>query len=222
MKILKYLVLSLFLVACHLDKKPDNPPVSPKNPPTPKATGENKTTEKAIKLLWSGTLEFTNTDRYKDFLRANRKCDPCTAYTGPYACNNFTSRADITIEFKKQELPAEATLTIKPYLNPDASTFTAYACLGGTGGFNTYNALTPITLEGTARPWREYEGFYVNFSGSRVSAATLRSESSTPEVNGVLNVTFYYGSARPESEVGKANLDNSDLEDDSYGGQGGR
>ncbi len=211
-------------MACHLDKKPNNP-AKPKNPApsnqTPK--GEQETDEKAIKLFWAGNIDFTNPAKYRDLLRESRKCDPCGFYTGRYKCEYFDSRADIKIQFEKQELPSEATLTIKPYQEGEMPFFEGGICPGNAYvPFNPYSILVPITLKGTARHWNDYKGFYVRFSGTNVSSVILRSEASTPEVNGLLSVTVYYGTTNHSSEIGTADLNNSDLEDPYGGGQGGR
>lgn len=225
MKVLRYFLyfiyctLLLYSVACHLDEK--------KRTPTPSTSKKQDSKSKSSKsLVWSGALVITNAGRYRNLLRENRRCDPCTNYFGPLDCKNFDSRADVEIQFDKNtELPAKAALRIKPHFSrEDALPIFGYI---GVCGFSI-SPLVPIELTGTAKYLNDYRGFHVQFTGSTgfgggLSYVILRSESTTPIENGVLDVNIYYGgSANQSFEFGTAELENPDLENLYPGLTGGR
>ena len=210
-----------FLVACHLDEKPNKNT----NQTTPtKSAKPTKTEESSVdnnSLIWSGSLDFTNAGKYRSFLRDSRRCDPCTHYIGPYSCENFDSRADLKIQFEKEEFPSKATLTIKTYYNGSRGSF--FQGYLGACGF-TVNFLSPIILKGTAKYWNDYEGFHVRFTGTNTGSIILRSQSTNPAGGyGNLEVTLYYGgSARETAEIGTAELGNPDIDNSEGGRTGGR
>ena len=226
MKMLKSLiyfvccVLILSSVSCHLDEKgktrDPKPSAKPKEP--------SKTTPKS--LIWSGALEVSNAGRYRNLLRDYRRCDPCTHYLGPLNCKNFDSGGDVEIEFSKNtDLPAKATLRITPrFSGQNKLPFYGYL---GVCGF-TVSPLSPIELTGTAKYWNDYKGFHIKFTGSTGSGGglayvILRSESSNPIENGILDVNIYYGgSAGSSFALGEAELENPDLDNLYPGETGGR
>ena len=221
MKILKYFiyiifcVLWLYLSACHLDSDKPRNPRDPREPPVPP--------EPTQSLVWSGALEFTNPKQYRNLLRDYRKCDPCTAYFGPLDCKNFDSRADVEVQFEKNELPSEVTVKITPYYSGSGLPFYGYL---GACGF-TVSPKAPFELKGTAKYLNEYKGFHVQFRGDTgfgaLSYLIMRSEYSNPVENGILDVTMYYGGSASQSfEFGTADLENPDLEDIEQSQPGGR
>ena len=227
MKVLKYFlyfihcILLLYLVACHLDEKERNPNPKPSTSKQPDSKPKSSDL-----LVWSGALEITNAGRYRELLRDYRKCDPCTHYFGPLDCKNFDSRADVEIQFdKNSDLPAKATLRIKPHFSGE-NQLPFYGYLGVCGF--TVSPLAPIELTGAAKYWNDYGGFHVKFTGStgiggNLGYVILRSLSSNPIENGLLDVNVYYGGSADEKfEIGTAELENLHL-DNLYPGQtGGR
>ena len=210
-----FCVLWLYLSACHLD--PEKPGPRDPRPPGPDPELPIET------LVWAGPLEFTNPKQYRNLLRDYRKCDPCTAYFGPLDCKNFDSRADVEMQFEKQELPSKVTVKITPYYSGSGLPFYGYL---GACGF-TVSPEAPFELKGTARYWNEYKGFHVQLKGETgfgaLSYLIIRSEYSNPVENGILDVTMYYGgSASQNFECGTANLENPDLEDTYSDQPGGR
>ena len=206
-----YCILLLCLISCHLDKnkKSSNPERSSK--PKPEASQQPLQA-----LVWSGALEVTNGSKYRDLLRDYRKCDPCTHYFGPLDCKNFDSGGDVEIQFNKNaDLPAKATLRITPrFSGQNDLPFYGYL---GVCGFSV-SPREPIELTGTAKYWNDYQGFHVKFTGSTgggggLAYVILRSEFSNPIENGLLDVNIYYGGSANQSFVfGRAELENSDLE----------
>ena len=224
MKRLKYLlyfivcVLLLTLAACHLDTT--EPP--PKDPPPTKPTPPPK----SHSLVWSGSVSVTSAEKYRDFLRSHRKCDPCSIYKGPLECKNFDSRADVTIELSKNELPSQATLTIQPHYSGSGLPFQLYL---GVCGF-TVSPTLPIGFKGTAQYINDYEGFHVRLTeavdngfGGGLGTLFIRSESSNPAAHGILDVDLYYGgAAKDEFQFGTAELVNPELDNLDHGYTGGR
>ncbi len=227
MKMLKSLiyfvccVLILCLISCHLDQKGDK--TDPK-PPSPSKPDDSEQTSQS--LIWKGALEVSNAGRYRDLLRDYRKCDPCTHYIGPLDCKNFDSGGDIEIQFKKNtDLPAKATLRVTPrFSGQNDLPFYGYL---GVCGF-TVSPLQPIEFTGTAKYWNDYQGFHVKFTGNTgygggLAYLVLRSETSNPTENGVLDVQIYYGgSASSGFKLGEAELENPDLDNLYPGETGGR
>ena len=226
MKILRYssyfiyCILLLCLVACHLKNEPKSPPTIPIPP-----TQLSPTKPVSQSLIWSGAVDFINPAKYRNFLRDYRKCDPCTHYFGPLQCKNFDSRADVQIQFEKNELPASVTLQIQPHYSSDSLPIYGYI---GVCGF-TVSPLAPIKLTGKARYFNDYQGFHVRFRGNvpggggNAAYLILRSDYSNPAENGVLSVSIYYGgSVNDYFELGTADLENPDMGDLYPGGTGGR
>ena len=213
------ILLSYVLVACHLDGKKKAPPASPpviSPPATPPP--------KKPSLTWSGAIDLTNAKKYQDLLGSYRKCvhsSFCTWYEGPAKCSNF-SRGDISIKFAKSDLPAKVTVEIKEFYTGSQA-----LPLQFWFGVCSYpvNYQVPITLNGTAKYFNDYQGFHVRLEGvSGISGGiTITSTDSVPEAHGVLSVNIYYGgSATTASKFGTAELENPDMEDLYPSQTGGR
>ena len=210
MTLLKYLISFMALVsfiAC--DNKTVIKP--PKADTTP---AKVETKEEESKFTWSGAVKFSNSIKYQEFLRGNRRCDPCEGwYEGPLKCKNFDDKATLSLEFDKQELPSKATLTVKPFYTGKQPWGFAYL-----GVCNIHkDPLSPIKVTGTAQYSNQYEGFYINFTGGDVGGRGyifVQSSSTNPTTNGTLKVNLYYGgSAVSSAKFGKADLVNPNLED---------
>ena len=212
----------LCLVSCHLGGKKGKTGSEPK-PDRSKPEASQPTSQS---LIWSGALEVFNAERYRNLLRDYRRCDPCTHYIGPLDCKNFDSGGDVEIQFSKNsDLPAKATLRITPRFSGQ-NNLPFYGYLGVCGF--TASPLQPIELTGKAKYWNDYQGFHVKFTGSTgagggLAYVILRSESSSPIENGILDVNIYYGgSVSSGFEFGRAELENSDLDNLYPGETGGR
>jgi len=230
MNLLKYFIVfsfSILLVfsACHLETNKEGQPIVPQANPVP--SKQDQVTTPPESLIWSGSIEFNNSAKYRDLLRDHRKCDPCSVYRGPLECKNFDSRADVEIKFDKAELPSKATLTIKPYHSGRVSIFQGYL---GVCGF-TVSPTSLMSFTGTAKYANEYQGFYVRFSGDTssyfggsLSYVTLKSDDTNHIDYATLDVGLYYGNSVNENQsFGRATLENSEAGDRYIGGQtGGR
>ena len=212
---LAFVLGSVFLIslgACHLDKKEDTT-----TRVRPVTTTPTTTTTKKVDLIWSGSVEFTNTDKYKNLLRGQGRCDPCTHYTGPLECKNFTNQAEVELKLdKNDDFPAKATLNLYPHHKNKGKILNLFAFAGACRKSSVLPE-TVITYKGTVKWAYEYEGFYIRFesineSGS-ISYLIMDSSDTDPTRHDFLNVSLYYGgSATSGSEFGTANLESSDPE----------
>ena len=225
MKVAKYFIYCIsflflfYLAACHLGGK-DQPPPAPQPGLNPNPVLKPDPKPEIKSLVWSGSLEITDSGRYRNLLRDYKKCDPCSYYTGPLECENYDSRADVEISFdKNDELPAKATVKIRPY-----HSYRDVFPIEGYFGLCGQILQGDIKLKGTAKYLNDYEGFHVRFEGSSgVSYIDIRSDSTNPIENGVLDIILYYGgSARQDTEFGRAELENAEMEDLNPGRIGGR
>ena len=215
MKLLKYFITSITCI--FLLNFASCTPKGPVKSPFPKPEKETtpvKVEEVGSKLIWRGAVKFSNSLKYQEFLRGNRRCDPCEGfYTGPLKCKNFGGKATLSLEFDKQELPSQATLTMQPYYTGKQPWGNLYL-----GVCNAHPApLSPIKISGDARYANQYEGFYINFTEGDIGGRGyifVQSSSTNPATNGTLKVNLYYGgSATSSAKFGKADLVNPNLED---------
>ncbi len=223
MKTLRYLfftvsiccVLVFYMAACHLDSKKDDSPKAPAKPISPITTSTTKLE------LYIGSVDFTNTKKYRQLLREHRRCDPCSHYIGPADCKNFDSKADVTIQFEKNELPSPATLKIKLYYSNNNLPIYGYF---GACATTLLDPSVPFVFKGTAKYWNDYKGFHVLFGaedGGGLSSLIIRSYDSIPGSDGTLSVSLYYGGLANDNYMfGTADLESPDA--DSFGGYGGR
>ena len=162
---------------------------------------------------WTGLLEIHNLKKYHSLLRGQRRCDTCSHAKGNLSCNRFRGTASIKVTFTKEELPAEATLTIIPVRGQSWGSFYFGACT-----WRHPNPTAPLLFKGKAKYINDYGGFYIRFHKSSdvfgqasLGYIILKSEYSLPEDRSTLDVTLYFGSSdRDNNEMGTAELNHPD------------
>ncbi len=188
----------------------------------PANTG-TRTQQNTGSFSWSGQFSISNSDVYRDVLRAYRVCDRWSLWNfGTSSCNAWDDYSTVVLTFQNRQLPAQATLSIRPHVG------------GWSVGGRNNPSFFPLVLRGEARPIFDYDGFQARLVGGVntannnnqpivapgpipnpiLSPIIARSVTTTPSDNHRdLDVEFFYSNTRDDNLFGYATLTNSGIDD---------
>ena len=199
--VMKYLILFtvvLFFVCCSQKRDPYRTPgvgnYNPKN-------SDRSNTNTSQNYRWSGSLNISNIELYRDFLQAHGICDRLTWNVGDAKCEKWDSTANVELIFKEDSLPSTIELKIAPQLETAVNPY--------------FRPSQIIALEGDADYLSNQYGFQARLSRYLARSGAVggfsiivKSEDGTPDER-ILNMDIFYGGqAHRDVQIGTLNLEN--------------